>query len=93
MAILVNKDTKVVVQGLTGGAGSFHAKQCIEYGTKIVSGVTPMRGGEMWEGKVPVFNTVAEAIKETGADTSMIFVPRPALPTRSWKPWTRVPSW
>lgn len=77
MAILVNKDTKVVVQGLTGGAGSFHAKQCMEYGTKIVAGVTPMRGGEKWEGKVPVFNTVAEAIKQSGADTSMIFVPPP----------------
>jgi succinyl-CoA synthetase alpha subunit len=77
MAILVNKDTKVVVQGITGGAGSFHAKQCMEYGTKIVAGVTPNRGGEMWEGKVPVFNTVSEAIKKTGADTSMIFVPPP----------------
>jgi succinyl-CoA synthetase alpha subunit len=77
MAILVNKDTKVVVQGITGGAGSFHAKQCMEYGTKIVAGVTPNRGGEKWEGKVPVFNTVAEAIRETGADTSMIFVPPP----------------
>jgi len=77
MAILVNKDTKVVVQGITGGAGSFHAKQCMEYGTQIVSGVTPNRGGEKWEGKAPVFNTVTQAVKETGADTSMIFVPPP----------------
>ncbi len=77
MAILVNKDTKVVVQGITGGAGSQHAKQCLEYGTKIVAGVTPHRGGEMWEGKVPVFNTVKEAIQKTGADTSLIFVPPP----------------
>jgi len=77
MAILVNKDTKVVVQGITGGAGSFHAKQCLEYGTKIVGGVTPNRGGEKWEGKLPVFNTVAEAVKQTGADCSLIFVPPP----------------
>jgi succinyl-CoA synthetase alpha subunit len=77
MAILVNKDTSVVVQGLTGGAGSFHAKQCIEYGTKIVAGVTPGRGGEKWEGKVPVFDTVREAVTATGADCSLIFVPPP----------------
>jgi succinyl-CoA synthetase alpha subunit len=77
MAILVNKDTKVVVQGITGGAGSFHAKQCIEYGTKIVAGVTPNRGGETWEGKVPVFDTVAEAVNKTGANCSLIFVPPP----------------
>ena len=77
MAILVNRESRVVVQGITGGAGSFHAKQCMEYGTKIVSGVTPGRGGEKFEGKVPVFNTVAEAVKETGADVSLIFVPPP----------------
>jgi succinyl-CoA synthetase alpha subunit len=77
MAILVNKDTKVVVQGITGGAGSFHAKQCIEYGTKVVAGVTPNRGGETWEGKVPVFDTVAEAVRKTGANCSLIFVPPP----------------
>jgi len=77
MAILVNKNTRVVVLGITGGAGSFHAKQCMEYGTKIVAGVTPHRGGEKWEGKVPVFNTVGTAIKETGADCALIFVPPP----------------
>lgn len=77
MAILVNKNTRVVVLGITGGAGSFHAKQCMEYGTQIVAGVTPNRGGEKWEGKVPVFNTVAAAIKETGADCALIFVPPP----------------
>ncbi len=77
MAILVNKNTRVVVLGITGGAGSFHAKQCMEYGTKIVAGVTPNRGGEKWEGKVPVFNTVGAAIKETGADCALIFVPPP----------------
>jgi succinyl-CoA synthetase alpha subunit len=77
MSILVGKQTKVLVQGITGGAGSFHAKQMIEYGTNIVAGVTPTRGGEKFEGKVPVFDTVAAAVKETGADTSCIFVPPP----------------
>ena len=77
MAILVNKSTRVVVHGITGGAGSFHARQCMEYGTQIVAGVTPNRGGEQWEGKVPVFNTAAEAVRATGADCSLIFVPPP----------------
>jgi succinyl-CoA synthetase alpha subunit len=83
MSVLVGKDTKVVVQGITGGAGSFHAGQCIAYGTQIVAGCTPNRGGETFEatgpnGKkvgVPVFDTVAEAVEQTGADTSCIFVP------------------
>jgi succinyl-CoA synthetase alpha subunit len=78
MAILVNKDTRVLVQGITGSAGAFHAKKCMEYGTKIVAGVTPGRGGERFEGTVPVFNTVQEAVRETGADASVIFVPPPA---------------
>ena len=77
MSILVGKQTKVLVQGITGGAGSFHAKQMIEYGTNVVAGVTPTRGGEKFEGKVPVFDTVARGVKETGADTSCIFVPPP----------------
>src|SRR4029079_18719986 len=77
MSILVGKDTRVVVQGITGGAGSFHAKQMLEYGTKIVAGCTPKRGGEKFENTVPVFNTVVQAVKETGADTSCIFVPPP----------------
>jgi len=77
MAILVNKNTKVVVQGITGGAGSFHARHCLEYGTKIVAGVTPHRGGEIWNDQVPVFNTVSDAVKATGANASMIFVPPP----------------
>ena len=77
MSILVGKQTKVLVQGITGGAGSFHAKQMMEYGTNIVAGVTPTRGGEKFESKVPVFDTVAQAVKETGADTSCIFVPPP----------------
>ena len=77
MAILINKDTRIVVQGITGGAGSFHAKQMIEYGSKVVAGCTPTRGGEKFEGKVPVFDTVEQSVKETGADTSVIFVPPP----------------
>ena len=77
MSILVNRSSRVVVQGITGGAGSFHAKQCMEYGTQIVAGVTPGRGGEKFEGQVPIFDTVAEAVQKTGADVSLIFVPPP----------------
>jgi succinyl-CoA synthetase alpha subunit len=77
MSVLVGKDTRIVVQGITGGAGSFHAKQMIEYGSKVVAGCTPTRGGEKFEGKVPVFDTVEEAVKQAGADTSVIFVPPP----------------
>ena len=75
MSILVDKNTKLVVQGITGDEGSFHTKQMIEYGTKVVAGVTPGKGGTLFEGKVPVFNTVEEAIKEKKANTSVIFVP------------------
>lgn len=74
MSILVNKDTKVIVQGFTGKEGSFHAEQCMAYGTKIVGGVTPGKGGTEHLGQ-PVFNTVDEAVKSTGATVSMIFVP------------------
>jgi succinyl-CoA synthetase alpha subunit len=77
MSILVGKETKLLVQGITGGAGSFHAKQMIEYGTSVVAGVTPTRGGETFEGKVPVFDTVDEAVKKTGANATVIFVPPP----------------
>lgn len=74
MSILVNKDTKVIVQGFTGKEGSFHAEQCMDYGTNIVGGVTPNKGGQIHLGK-PVFNTVKDAVNTTGATVSMIFVP------------------
>ena len=74
MSILVNKETKVIVQGFTGKEGSFHAEQCLAYGTQIVGGVTPNKGGQDHLGK-PVFNTVNEAVAATGATVSMIFVP------------------
>jgi len=74
MSILVNEKTRVVVQGLTGREGSFHAQQMIEYGTKVVAGVTPGKGGTKHL-DVPVFNTVSDAVRETGADASLIFVP------------------
>jgi succinyl-CoA synthetase alpha subunit len=74
MSILVNKNTRVVVQGITGKVGQFHTKNCLEYGTQIVAGVTPGKAGETVEG-VPVFDTVFEAVKATGADATMIFVP------------------
>jgi succinyl-CoA synthetase alpha subunit len=77
MAILVDKSTRLVVQGLTGREGTFHAKACAEYGTKIVCGVTPGKGGTTHEGW-PIFNTVAEAVEKAGANTSVIFVPPPA---------------
>lgn len=86
MSILVGQDTRVVVQGITGSAGRFHTSRCIEYGTRVVAGCTPNRGGEVFDAQgagggrveVPIFDTVAEAVSETGANTSMIFVPAPA---------------
>jgi len=76
VSIFVNKNTKVLVQGITGNEGSFHTRQCLAYGTRIVAGVTPGKGGQKMDG-IPVFNTVATAVKETGADASLIFVPPP----------------
>jgi len=77
MSVLVNKDTRLLVQGITGKAGSFHAQQCLEYGTNVVAGVTPGRGGQKFLDKVPIFNTVREAVEKTGANASMVFVPPP----------------
>ncbi|MBT3470805.1 MAG: succinate--CoA ligase subunit alpha [Opitutae bacterium] len=77
MSVLVNKDTRLVVQGITGSAGSFHAKQCMEYGTSIVAGVTPGKGGQFFEKQIPVLNTVEDAVKQEGANVSVIFVPPP----------------
>ncbi len=76
MSILVNSETRVICQGITGSNGRFHSEQCLKYGTKLVGGVTPGKGGTEVLG-VPVFNTVAEAVAQTGADASMIFVPAP----------------
>ena len=75
MSILVNENTRLLVQGITGREGSFHALRCMEYGTNLVAGVTPGRGGTMWEDKVPVFNTIGQAVDETGANVALIFVP------------------
>ena len=74
MSVLVNNDTRVVVQGITGKEGSFHARACRDYGTKVVAGVTPGKGGQKLD-DIPVFNTVAQAVAEAGANTSLIFVP------------------
>ena len=75
MSIFIDNSTTVLVQGITGRDGSFHAKQMLEYGTKVVAGVTPGKGGQKFEAKVPIFDTVTEAVRETGANTSVIYVP------------------
>ena len=77
MSVFIDKHTRLVVQGITGRDGSFHTKQMIEYGTQVVAGVTPGKGGQTFEGAVPIFNTVADAVKATGANTSVIYVPPP----------------
>lgn len=77
MSVLVDKNTKLLVQGITGKTGAFHARLSLEYGTAVVAGVTPGRGGERFEDEVPVFDTVADAVAKTGANASVIFVPPP----------------
>src|SRR6185369_6530575 len=77
MAILVTPQTKVLIQGITGAFGGRHAQLSLAYGTQVVAGVTPGKGGQLFENKVPIFDTVAEAVKATGATTSAVFVPPP----------------
>src|SRR5947209_100467 len=77
MSILVNRETRVICQGITGEAGAFHTKQCLEYGTKMVGGVTPGKGGKRDANNLPIFDTVAQAVSATGASATMIFVPPP----------------
>ena len=77
MSVFIDKDTRLLIQGITGRDGSFHARQMIEYGTKVVGGVTPGKGGQKFEDSVPIFNTVAGAVRETGANATVIYVPPP----------------
>jgi succinyl-CoA synthetase alpha subunit len=77
MSVFIDKSTRVLVQGITGRDGSFHTRQMIEYGTRIVGGVTPGKGSQKFDDKVPIFNTVAEAVKQTGANATVIYVPPP----------------
>ena len=77
MSVFIDRNTKLVVQGITGRDGSFHTRQMIEYGTNVVAGVTPGKGGQKFDDKVPIFNTVEQAVRETGANTSVIYVPPP----------------
>ena len=77
MGILLNKDSRILVQGITGREGSFHARACLAYGTQVVAGVTPGRGGQLFDDQVPVFDSVERAVAETGANVSLIFVPPP----------------
>jgi succinyl-CoA synthetase alpha subunit len=77
MSVLVGKQTKLLVQGITGSQGAFHARGCRDYGTNVVGGITPGKGGEKFDGSIPIFNTVRDAVKQTGANASMVFVPPP----------------
>src|SRR4051794_22710590 len=78
MSVLVDKNTRLAVQGITGSVGGFHARQCMEYGTKVVAGVTPGKGGQKFDDKVPVFDTMSEAREKTNCNVSVIFVPAAA---------------
>ncbi len=77
MSVLIDENTRLLIQGITGGEGSFYTRGCIEYGTNVVAGVTPGKGGILWENKVPVFNTVSQAVRETKANAGLVFVPAP----------------
>jgi succinyl-CoA synthetase alpha subunit len=77
VSVFIDKTTRLLIQGITGRDGSFHARQMIEYGTKVVAGVTPGKGGQKFDDKVPIFNTVADAVKNTGANATVIYVPPP----------------
>ena len=77
MSILIDRNTKLICQGITGTAGAFHTRQCMDYGTQVVGGVTPGKGGQKSEHGLPIFNTVEQAVRATGADATMIFVPAP----------------
>lgn len=77
MAILIDKNTKVICQGITGSTGTFHTRQALEYGTQMVGGVTPGKGGQLWQDELPIFNTVKDAVAETGANATVIYVPPP----------------
>jgi succinyl-CoA synthetase alpha subunit len=85
MSILVDNNTRLVVQGITGTSGAFHASGCMEYGTKVVAGVTPGKGGQLFEGQVPIFDTVYEARRQTDCNATMIFVPAPFAADAIWE--------